>query len=390
MTAHGLTLTFSPAASGQRKTFRKTACMLLPGCAFLCLLLFLLPAPRNGLLLLANSLTQQSEKVNRYVYTRFEVPPDASTAPAIWLLAALAFFLLLLLILSESRIPALTAALLLAGVQAWIGLCLPFWGNVGLFTFLGLLMLPDQSKRALVPCLITVFLIALAVFYLRPQTDYAVEQASEHVRDVLSQAMAGSGGGSAADSEPEPLPETRHVNPYALASGDETARAEKEYRLITLGEKQISRPHWVRILRIIGLLFLAVLVIVLPLLPFVILARRQKKTREIRRGFLDENPAAAVSAMFLHVVRYLDCSGLGEGNRLFRDWGAADAASFPYWPDFHACSLIYEQAIYSSCSPTPKQLEQVKNLLQETETLLFDQADWKQKFRLRYRECLHE
>ena len=31
-----------------------------------------------------------------------------------------------------------------------------------------------------------------------------------------------------------------------------------------------------------------------------------------------------------------------------------------------------------------------KNLLQETETLLFDQADWKQKFRLRYRECLHE
>ena len=39
---------------------------------------------------------------------------------------------------------------------------------------------------------------------------------------------------------------------------------------------------------------------------------------------------------------------------------------------------------------TEAQAGQVRELLAETERLLYDQAGWRQRMRLRYAECLHE
>ena len=95
--------------------------------------------------------------------------------------------------------------------------------------------------------------------------------------------------------------------------------------------------------------------------------------------------------MFLHLTAYLDHCGKGVGNRPFSQWGVAlsQTVSPEYAAQFRHAAVLFEEAAYSTHAMGEEQRAELQSLLTETEGLLYDGADRKTKFRLKYVECLH-
>ena len=52
--------------------------------------------------------------------------------------------------------------------------------------------------------------------------------------------------------------------------------------------------------------------------------------------------------------------------------------------------MLWQEAAYSEHSMSSEQREEMRQFLSETERILYDAADRKTRFRLKYLECLHE
>ncbi len=352
-------------------------------------LLLLIPQARQSLKALLNRIFEASEAVNAYAYEYFTAPDGQPLWPALSLLCIIASALIGITVITKSRLMALTLVACCAGIQVYYGLSLPAWLNVSLFALYALqIMRRPRDRAGTVRLFAVIAAVALIVCLLRPGVDAGTEQVSEKARDLLSrftQEISGSVR-EAAGGEIE----TRHVHTRSLIYGSEAARAEKEYRLVTTEEEQISIPHRVNYLKIALLLLLAVVLLILPFIPFVWLNARRKKALEARKAFEAEDINAAVCAIFRHISAWLETSGNGAGNRLFRDWPAflASSMSNEYAQRFEACTVLFEEAAYSEHSLSEEQRRQVLELLYETERIMQEKASLRQKFCLKYRECL--
>ena len=182
--------------------------------------------------------------------------------------------------------------------------------------------------------------------------------------------------------------ETRHAHTQSLATGDQEAQPDREYRLVTVEEEQISMPHWVNYLRIILLLLLAAALVILPFLPFILLNQRRKKALDARKAFESANTSEAVFAIFQHIAAWLEAMGYGKDNAPYAAW----SADLPpdYASRFAACEKLFEEAAYSSHEMREEHRQQALALLNETEQTLWRQAGWETRLRLRYGECLWE
>ena len=358
-------------------------------CLFLFLLplalLFLIPAANQGMQALLNRLFDASEAVNAYAYDHFSVPADQPVAPAIVLLAVMGISLPGTALLTGSRLPVLGLMACSVLFQVYFGLSFPVWVNVPLFALFVLWMMkrPRDTRAAL--CLFAgILAVSVAVLLVCPGVDAATEAASEAARDRLSQAAQSLSGIIREQSAGEN--ETRHVHTQSLTAGGREARTDREYRLVTVEEEQISMPHWVDYLRIILLLLLAVALVILPFLPFVLLNRRRKKALDARKVFESGNVSEAVFAIFQHVAAWLEAMDCGGGNAPYAEWRAGLAPD--YAERFAACEKLFEEAAYSTHEMKEEDRQQALALLNETEQALRQRADWKQRLRLRYRECL--
>lgn len=371
---------------------RKTVCLCCAAgmAAPLFLALFLLPA-RLSVLALCNQVFSASEKVNAYAYDYFQTPENQSTALA-WLLAAVfALGFLGLTAALRSRILLLFTAIGAALFQVYFDLSLPAWGNAALFLALGLgAALFSAPKKCALPFAAAALLIAVLTGLLWPGVDAITETASEKARDRL--ALVTRQEESFVGENPDSVMETRHMNSRSLLTGEEEAPRNREYRLLTVEEQRISRPRWIDYLKIALLLLLSVAVVILPFLPFLYGNARRKKALEARSLFQAENPGEALCAMFRHAAAYLENGGFGGGNRPFREWPDTWQDRLPdhYRKQFAACARLFEEAAYSDHPMSEDQREQVRALFAETERIFFDEADWKEKLRLRYVKCLHE
>ncbi len=369
------------AASSKRRAYLIGILVFLLSLA----LLFVLPPARQGMKTLMNRLYDASEAVNAYVYDRFDVPPGVSAAPAAVLLAAAALSLAGMALLSARRWPLVC---LMAGIvlfQVYFGLAFPFWTNTVLFALFVLRMMkrPRRGKSVL-SALAVILAVSLGVLLIWPGTDAATEAASERVRDILGQ-MAQSVSGAGRELPPGEN-ETRHTYPLTLEEGSREAFPEKEYRLVTVEEEQISKPHWIDTLRIILLLLATAAIPVLPFLPIALMNRRRKKALDARRAFLSENVSEAVFAIFQHITAWLEATGNGGGNAPYAHWRVELTPD--YARRFAECEKLFEEAAYSTHEMREEQREQALELLKETEETLMRKAGWKTRLRLRYRECL--
>lgn len=363
-------------------------CSVMAGCLFL---LFLLPSARMSAQALCNRLFAASERANAYAYDYFPTPENQSTAMA-WALAVcftVSYFGLALAL--RSRFLLLLFAGSAALSQAYLGLSLPAWGNMTLFFALGLgVVLFSAQKKSALPFAALALLVLVISAALLPGVDAATENLSEAVRDALAlvtrqeDALTGENADSAL--------ETRHMNSRTLLTGEEKASPNREYWLLTVEEQQISQPRWIDYLKIILLLLLSAAVVVLPFAPFLYMNARRKKAQEARRLFQSDDPGEALCAMFRYAAKYLENGGCGGGNRPYCQWTEAFPERLPesYREQFAACAALFEEAAYSDHPILEAQKEQTRLFLSETERIFFDEADWKEKLRLRYGKCLHE
>lgn len=355
---------------------------------FLLLCLLLIPAANRGAQALCNRVFDASERVNAYVYDRFPVPAEQPVALAALLTAALAALWLGAALLSRRRLPAWGFIAGCTAFQIYFGLSLPDWAQVALAAAFGLRMAGRPWKRRETRTFLAVLLaVTVLIALIWPGVDAATEAASERARDALSRSV-----GQAAEERretPAGETETRHTHPLSLIEGDGEARAEKKYRLETAEEQQISMPAWIDYLKIALLLLAAAALVILPFLPFLWLNARRKKALAARGVFAAENAGEAICAIFRQVIAWLDAMGCGAGNLLYREWASRLPEIQPgYAQRFSQCAALFEEAAYSDHAMGEEQRRQALALLDETERAMLARADWKQKLRLKYGECL--
>ena len=373
----------------KRSRSKRLAALSLAVALLSLLLLLLIPEANRGAQALCNRLFSASEAVNAYAYDRFSVSENQPVWPAVLLLSVMLTGMMGVLIASRSRLLALTLMGGCAAFQAYFGLPLPGWANVGLLILFALWMArrPWTRKEARI-LLSGVLAVSLSVALIWPGVDTGTEAASERTRDWLNR-LAQQAMGTVRE-EPTRENEVRHVHTQTLITGEGEAKAEREYRLVTLEEQQISMPHWVDYLKIALLLLLTVALVVLPFLPFLWLNARRKRALEALQVFRSDDLNEAVFAMFQHIAAWLVAMGYGAGNVLYRDWQEHLETLLPpdYAERFGQSAKIFEEAAYSGHEMTEEQRETVRRFLEETEAVMRAKADWKQKLRLKYKEGL--
>ena len=363
------------------------ACIVLILLSFL--LLFLIPQARSGLQELCNRIFRASEAVNAYAYEYFNIPFVYSLWLAILLLCIIIVAFLGITVITGSRLMSLMLMSGLAGFQVYFGLAFPALVNILLFTLYMLwIMRRPWEKTEVVHIITAIIVLTVTVLLIRPGVDAATEQLSEKARDYLSRFAQEAPG--TVQENPEGENETRRVHTRSLLYGDDPAQAEKEYRLTTIEEEQISLPHRINYLKIALLLMLAIALLVLPFAPFLWLNTRRKKALDARKAFDAEDAATAVCAIFQYVIAWLEATGNGAGNLPYRNWPRylALRLSEQYAQRFANCAALFEEAAYSEHSLSKEQRGQMLALLQETEQIMQEKADFRQKLFLKYKECL--
>lgn len=350
---------------------------------------FLLPDLRESGKALCNALFDASEAVNAYAYDHFPVADGITPVPALILVFLFVFSLYLLAIVRRSRMLALILAIVLAGTQAYFGVTLPMWANVLAFALLGAVFL--RSFHALLPYGAVVLLLALTISLALPGIHIPTETASEAVRDRLS-VMGKQMEEQLTLVAPE-TQKTQHENRLdkdGLSEDSDRTQADKDYRYEQEQEQEISRHERINWLKIIVILFLIIVLLLGPFLPFLLLDSRRKKALERREKFDSENDSEAICAIFLHLIAYLESCGKGQGNIPFSAWTKHLQMPEEYRAQYEHAAMLWQEAAYSEHPMSSEQREEMRQFLSETERILYDAADRKTRFRLKYLECLHE
>lgn len=369
------------------KAHRMTAALCLA--AVVLVLLFLLPAARESLKCLLNRLFSASEAVNTYVYDRFSVAADISPTPALLLLGGPIAVLLLLSFLRKNRLIPFLFALLLAFAEIWLGLTPPPLLNALFFALLMLLALRIRDLRnagAILLASAVVFFFTSAVF---PGVNAAQEERSELARDrldVLEQRITGTYA-----EENSTAQSAREENRLHDAGIKDDTSNDRDYQHLYEQEQQISRPQRVRYLKIILLTLGILALLTLPFAPFLFFNAKRKQSLARRAAFASPDCAEAIRAIFLHLTAYLDACGMGAGNRSFSRWPERLSGHMPtdYIREYRYAASLFSEAAYSTHPMTEEQRTNMEKFLDETERILYDEAGWKQKLRLKYVECLH-
>ena len=351
--------------------------------------LLLIPALRESGKALCNALFAVSESANAYVYDRFPVADGVTPVPALILSALCLMGLYLLAVLRKSRVLALTFSVALAGTEIYFGVVLPLWANVLVFALLGAVFLPDLSD--LLPYGAGILLLGLMISLTVPGVHVPTENASEAVRDRLS-VMGQQMAETLRLTTPE-TQKTRHENRLdksGPAEGSDAPEADRDYRYEQEQEQEISRPKRINWPKIIVLLLLMVALLTAPFLPFLLLDSRRRKAVERRKAFDSEHDAEAICAIFLHAIAYLESCGKGLGNIPFTAWTEQLQMPEAYRRQYEQAAMLWQEAAYSRHPMSAHQREEMRRFLSETEGILYDAADRKTRFRLKYLECLHE
>lgn len=381
----------STSITDQGTVLRKMLIRILTAGILLSLLLLaLIPAAQHGFQALCNRVFAASEAVNAYAYTYFPVQENQTIVPAVLLLIPAAMMTVLLTVILRSRLLILGDMVLLTFFQVYFGLPFPAWINIPLYSLLAVLLIKCYAAgRTRTFAILILAISALCIVFL-PGVDAATEAASEKARDHLSMIVRQFT--EIATETPEGETETRHVHTQSLETGEREASPDREYRLVTMEEEQISMPHWVNYLKIILLLLLSVAVVILPFVPFLVLNARRKRAEKAREAFLSADVSLAVRAIFQQVIAWLETTDNGEGNHLYRNWTDHLPDTMPegYASRFAVCAADFEEAAYSTHVLPEEKREQAMNLLKETEQALWQKVDWKQRFRLKYWMCLCE
>ncbi|MBQ9459032.1 MAG: hypothetical protein IJU66_03780 [Oscillospiraceae bacterium] len=352
------------------------------------LALILIPGVRAGALTLVNRLYESSEAVNAYAYRHFAATGSAGAA-----LPAVGVLLGALCVLTSRRRGALWA--LFAGVaflEAYFGVTPGTGRNLFLFAVLALLLVFDgQNVKSAGALLAAIATVSLAVRLLVPAPIASVEAYSEHLRDELGRAAAELTQRVQRQEEEANRAHQESRQHEESAQTDVTREGARQiFERQTEREREVSPPRRVDWLRAAALLLAAVVLLIAPFLPFLLLNRVKNRTAERRAAFADEDNAAAIRAMFAHTMDWLRASGLQTENRPYASCAEAVKAitSAEYAAQYAEAALIWQEAAYSCHAMTGAQRQTVRALLDKTAETLYEKANRRTRLRMRYIDCL--
>ena len=233
----------------------------------------------------------------------------------------------------------------------------------------------------------TTLAISLFIVLLFPGVHLPTETASERVRDWMSRSA--SQYTESTEEAADPWMETRHVQTKTLSEGKEEANPLRTYRLVSWDEEQISMPHWVDYVKIVLLLFLTILFVTVPFLPFVLLNARRKKALAAMEEYRTDPVNDAVCGIFRRVIAWFEVLNLSGGNTLYSEWEGLLEDMLPeYRVRFAEGERLFEEAAYSDHLLDESARGQLLRLLEETQRILSRKANWKQRLRLKYWDYL--
>ena len=387
---------------------------LLPGAAILCIILLLpkgwaraargaavmgailvpvlLPAANSGMLALANRLFAASEAVNAYAYFRFAVTEGEDPVS---IRAALSAVFLLLGAVSSMGGHRLCAGFLLIGVaslEAYFGVTPGPWRNLLLFSVLALLFADgDRDVKNGGILLAGIAVVTLIVFLLFPRPIRAVEARSEQLRDTFGSTVMTMAHPSAPPETEKNLTHQESRQHEEFTQQDDSREGTwREFARETETEQEISLPHRTDWLRIILLLLLVVALLLVPFLPFLLLTRARRCTEEKLAEFSVPDNAAAIRAMFVHIMDWLREGGLKTDNRPFSAYKEAveELLGRQYAERFGKAVPLWQEAAYSAHAMTDEQRFSVQELLDITAAELYEQANRRTRLRMKYVACL--
>lgn len=365
------------------------------GAALLAIGYLLFDEVRTGAGMACNALFSASEEFNSYVYVRIALPPDADGAAC-----QMAFGLWLAMLLdlaaagitrSKSAAMPLAGSMLVIALEIYFGLVPAKAVQLMLLGCLGMLVIRNMAEalswRAVAGAAPVVLVVGLLVALLLPGVHAGTESCSEKLRDWLS--MQQPGGTTAVVPEDISL---NHLRQETLLTQEKAAAASNDgmnasgYERQQKFQREISDPRPVDYLKIAVLFLLIVVLLVGPFVPFMWFDRRKRRAMAMRKAFEAEAPAEAIATMFPHIVRCLTAIGVQPDSRGF----AVLEGQLPdaYWEAYHRGVVLWQEAAYSDHPMNEAQREQIKALLKQTQQLVYDHADRRQRFRLQYVDAL--
>ncbi len=377
-------------------------CVLLPArfarpvrlalCAGALLSLLLIPLAGAGAALLVNRLYAASEAVNAYAYTYFSVPAvDEAAAIRAALLAAAV--LGGALSSAAQRVRAVPFALFaaVAALSAYFGVTAAPLRALALFAVLTLLLARSGTNAGNMAALLAgLAAVSLAVFLIAPRPNAAVEAYSEYLRDELGRSAQSLMQSAAPQREADRAHQESRQSEIAASEDAAQQAPRQDFERLTEAERELSLPQRFDWLRTTLLLLAMIAVLTVPFLPFLLIVRVKRRTDARRDAFSTADNAAAIRAMFQHTVDWLRAAGLRTENRPYAQCApaVAELTSGAYGERYAAAAAIWREAAYSEHAMTDEQRAAVRELLDATAATLYEKADRRTRFRMKYVDCL--
>lgn len=292
----------------------------------------------DGMKLLANTMFRRSEETQAYEYVYFAAT-GSSVAEAVAFAACL---LGSMTVLWGSGVCAVTAGVWL-GAMAYFGVTPGVvWLAAALLAGV-LMVLPEQRLLYGGIAAVLIASLALVCTTLAPEPNPAISDLDEQLRDLLAFRSV------AYEQMPVPtqVPEPEMIPP------PDVQQEQPDHGV---------QPKFVNVL----FLLLATLTLALLFIPAFIQDHAAKCSEKTRQGLRDGNPAKAIQAMYLYAMR----------------WREAGGGTEPVPENVYA---IWQEAAFSDHPMTDAQAETVRLYMKETAQTAWNQADRRQKLRIRYR-----
>ncbi|MBR0130328.1 MAG: hypothetical protein IJM08_03385, partial [Firmicutes bacterium] len=353
---------------------------------------------RSGATEYARHVFSASEAVNRYRYIELKVQEvyAADTALAAFravLSFALETLLYLLSLPAAAFLLPAAAFAIMTGFSAFFGLSpsplyLCIFGLALLICLLsgGKGHLDSIAKGGIIALYLAVCVVSLMAF---GGVDEALEARSEDVRDRLSYSFVLQEQDESEIPQEENLTHKESRLQEAEASGEDSSQRPDEFNKNTEYQQEISKPRQVDYAKMVLMLFLSILLIVVPFVIIFFVVRAQRRASAYRSDFESEDSNLAARAIFRHIAELISAGGRKQGNINYselEDELCKEDSIFgaDFSDSFRRALKDWQLASYSLHSIDPEEKSFLIELSNQAERCLYEAADRKKRFRLRF------
>ncbi len=340
----------------------------------------------DGGRLLANSLFDIGETQQGYIYDRFEVSEGAADSSRLICAGLLSVFFALGLVLAAKPLVRLFTAL---GLFVFTVFVCAYFGITPIYiSVIGILVSPVLYFIVSSGVTFRSFLIAAAVLgsviaatslitrAAAPEKNFVVSEAEERLRDILA-------GRTVHFANMKSEKEDKKDNDEKEQEKDDDPMLDEAEAPGETGGSINGVTLLFIIMAISGILFIL-------FVPAVFLDKVKKKREKNREGMDSEDNAVAIRSHFMYLMRWFRYKGWCRENEFFEEAlpDIEKGMSSEYADAFKTMHTMWQEASFSEKEQTMEARTQMEQFVKESVGYLWDQADFKERIRIKYKYAL--